>query len=667
MLTGLTKADGTVRLRYDHAESLMTLPVLRLVDPIAQHPDLRRADPRRLGEILRDRGCLDSDDLTTALVRQRRIGAPLGRILMVDDLIVEGSLTSALSQQYASPAVDLDLLPPDYDLITKIPPETCLALGAIAWRRVDSTILIAMADPGRFAELRPHLPAEWLLVRPAIAPTDMIERHISLAFGDILSARAEQRCPEAMSCRSWARPLRRPLVLAVMALLVAAGITFPTISVWLLFLWLMLNLAAMSLLRLTALYQQGRSWLSHPPPTPDIHATLASCASLPIVSVLAPLYREAEVLPDLVARLQRLDYPKELLDICLVLEASDRNTQKAAAELHLPPWIRVIEVPSSQLKTKPRAMNYALDFCRGEFIGIYDAEDAPEPDQISRMVARFLREGPDVACIQGYLDYYNSRQNWLARCFTIEYAVWFRLVLQGVERMQLPVPLGGTSVFFRREALEALGGWDAHNVTEDADLGMRLARAGYRCAFEPTTTHEEANCHVLPWIKQRSRWLKGYAMTWITHMRQPRRLWRDLGPKGFLTFHIILLGTLSNFLLAPAIWSFWLIAFGFHPEFYGYLPASAWTLMGISYLLSEGLMAALGFVAVSGRNHRHLLAFVPTMPFYWPLGTAAAFKAIYELLMAPFYWDKTNHGISIGPAPPGAAAPPSQPPRPHQA
>ncbi|MCB1369186.1 MAG: glycosyltransferase [Rhodobacteraceae bacterium] len=644
----------------------MTLPVLRLVDPMPEALGLTRADPRRLGEILQDRGWLERGDLITSLVRQRQTGVPLGRILMVDNLIGEASLTAALSQQFAAPMADLDRLPPDPHLARDIPPETCLALGALPWRQVGDTVFIALSEPARFGEIRRHLPAAWADARPAIAPLGMIERHISLANAATLSARAELRCPAELSCRSWARPLRRPLVLAVMLAMVAAGITFPTTAIWLLYLWLMINLAAMSLLRLTALYQQGRTWLAQTAPAPDIRATLAHCAALPAVSVLVPLYREAAMLPLLVQRLQRLDYPKELLDICLVLEASDTETLAAAAKLQLPHWIRVIAVPASNLKTKPRAMNYALDFCRGEIIGIYDAEDAPEPDQISRMVARFLREGPEVACIQGYLDYYNPRQNWLARSFSIEYAVWFRLVLQGVERMRLPVPLGGTGVFFRRDALEALGGWDAHNVTEDADLGMRLARAGYRCAFEPTTTFEEANCHVLPWIKQRSRWLKGYAMTWITHMRKPRTLWRDLGPRGFLTFHIILLGTLSNFLLAPAIWSFWLIAFGFRPEFVGYLPASAWTLMATAYLLSEGLMAVLGFVAVSGRDHRHLLPYVLTMPFYWPLGTAAAFKALYELLLAPFYWDKTIHGISAGPASTSAAPSLSPPPRRHR-
>jgi len=342
-----------------------------------------------------------------------------------------------------------------------------------------------------------------------------------------------------------------------------------------------------------------------------------------------------------------LDYPKELLDIVLILESSDDVTRTAVEKARLPMWMRALTVPDARLRTKPRAMNYALGFCRGDVIGIYDAEDAPEPDQIRRVVARLAAEGPKVACVQAYLDYYNAHENWLSRCFTIEYAMWFRVVLQAVERLGLPVPLGGTSVFFRREALEKLGAWDAHNVTEDADLGMRLARRGYRCAFEPSTTYEEASCHVVPWIKQRSRWLKGYGMTWGTHMRRPVALWRDLGPMGFLTFQVLLFGTLSGFLLAPSIWLFWLLGLGYGPTSVDILPHNGWAILAVIFAISEIIQLLVGFVATSGANHRFLRPFVPTMILYWPLGAIAAYKALIEMVVAPFYWDKTSHGVKV--------------------
>ena len=201
-------------------------------------------------------------------------------------------------------------------------------------------------------------------------------------------------------------------------------------------------------------------------------------------------------------------------------------------------------------------MNYGLNFARGSIVGVYDAEDAPEPDQILKVARKFLEVPSDVACLQGVLDFYNAHNTWLTRCFTIDYAIWFRLVLPGLVRLGLPIPLGGTTVFFRRSALEAFGRWDAHNVTEDADLGVRLARRGYRCDFVQSVTEEEATHTVRAWIRQRSRWIKGYAMTWAVHMRDPLSLLGELGPLRFLAIQILFLGTLSQFLLAPLLWSF---------------------------------------------------------------------------------------------------------------
>ncbi|CAN0585215.1 unnamed protein product, partial [Ectocarpus sp. 12 AP-2014] len=222
---------------------------------------------------------------------------------------------------------------------------------------------------------------------------------------------------------------------------------------------------------------------------------------------------EQDIARTLVARLSRLTYPKALLDVVLVLEAEDRLTRETLARTDLPPWMRTITVPPGDVTTKPRALNYAFRFTRGEIIGIYDAEDAPAPDQIDRVVAQFHDSPGNVGCLQGILDYYNPRANWLSRCFTIEYASWFRILLPGLSRLGLVVPLGGTTVFFRREVLEKVGGWDAHNVTEDADLGVRLARHGFRTDLMPSVTREEANNRFWPWIKQRSRWLKGYGIT----------------------------------------------------------------------------------------------------------------------------------------------------------
>ena len=357
------------------------------------------------------------------------------------------------------------------------------------------------------------------------------------------------------------------------------------------------------------------------------------------------LYRESDIAPRLVARLARLDYPADLLDVILVVEADDQITRDALARSELPLWMRVITVPNGSVKTKPRALNHALDYARGAIVGIYDAEDAPDPDQLQKVVAQFQRSGPEVACLQGVLDYYNPHTNWLSRCFTIEYAGWFRLILPGIARMGLVVPLGGTTLFFRRSVLEELGAWDAHNVTEDADLGLRLARHGYRTDLVATTTHEEANCRTVPWIKQRSRWIKGYMMTWAVHMRRPGLLWRQLGPWRFVGVQVLFLGTIAQFLLAPVLWSLALVPLGVAHPALAVLPAGlVWTGAAL-FALSEGTNLAIGVIGLHRSGQKLSWLWVPTLKLYYPLASVAGFKALIELATRPFYWDKTTHGI----------------------
>ena len=378
----------------------------------------------------------------------------------------------------------------------------------------------------------------------------------------------------------------------------------------------------------------------------------------PVVSILVPLYRETDIAARLLARLDRLEYPRALLDICLVTEEADIATRRMLRRAALPPHMRVIVVPDGPIRTKPRALNFALDFCRGSIVGVYDAEDAPDPQQISDVVQRFANSDRRLACVQGVLDFYNAGTNWLSRCFTLEYAVWFRVVLPGFSRLGIPVPLGGTTVFFRREILERLGAWDAHNVTEDADLGIRLARHGYRTELIASVTREEANCRAWPWIRQRSRWLKGYAMTYRVHMRDPAALWRDLGPRGFLGFQALFLGTLLGFVTAPVLLSFWAVALGWpHPAAAVFPPGLLRGFMA-GFVLAELISMGVGLLAAVLRGSPGLGGWAPTLHFYFPLASVAAFKALYELLRAPFYWDKTAHGIGEvsgpDPAAPGA-------------
>lgn len=499
-----------------------------------------------------------------------------------------------------------------------------------------------MADPGRFAALRPRLEAALGPVMLAVAGRDDMARALLALRRQGLCAQAEARVAAGDSCRTLMRGGAARFWLAAALILAAAALTWPSQVFHGLAAWAILSLTLTVGLRTAAAIAQFRHLDARPGPRADFrHGPVI--ARLPVVTILVPLLAERRIAARLIARLREIDYPPELLDICLIVEEDDHVTRGTLGGADLPRWMRRIDVPRGTVMTKPRALNFALDFARGSIVGVYDAEDAPAPDQIHRVVERFHERGPEVACLQGVLDFYNARQNWLSRCFTVDYAAWFRVILPGLERLGLVVPLGGTTLFFRREALETLGAWDAHNVTEDADLGVRLARRGYRTELIPTVTEEEANARVWPWIRQRSRWLKGYAVTYGVHMRRPGRLLAELGLRRFLGVQIVFFGTLSQFMLAPVLWSFWGLAFGLGHPLSDDLPLAALISLGTLFFACEVLTVALGCLAVATPRHRWLMPWVPTMILYFPLGAIAAYKAMFELLARPFYWDKTAH------------------------
>ena len=603
---------------------------------------LPRPGRRPLGQLLIESGALSVSDRARALALQTREDARLGDILLAHGLIDRDRLYAAIARQFDTELADFRTTPPDIRLIEALGAERCLAEGCLPWIRRDGAVLVATARPEQFATARPGLEKDLGRIEMVITSETELHEAVLTRHPRALAARAETRVAAADSCRSWPSRALPGTFMALVGVLLTCAVLAPRPTFLVLAGWAIATLIASSLLKLAAAFSRI-SDKRHGARTDPEGAPII--ARLPAVSILVPLYKEREVAARLIGRLARIDYPRELLDICLVVEADDQITIDAIEASQLPAHIRQIVVPHGELKTKPRALNYALEFCRGSIVGVYDAEDAPAPDQIHRVVRRFHERGPDVACLQGVLDFYNARTNWLSRCFTIEYATWFRVILPGLARLGLVVPLGGTTLFFRRAVLEELGGWDAHNVTEDADLGVRLARRGYRTELIDSVTGEEANCHFWPWIKQRSRWLKGYAVTWAVHMRRPGLLWRELGPWRFFGIQLLFLGTISQFLLAPLLWSFWLVPLGLpHPAAGLASGAYLWALAAI-FLGSELITIAVGIYAVRGAKHRFLIPWVPTLHLYFPMAALASYKGVFELMSRPFYWDKTSHGL----------------------
>lgn len=591
---------------------------------------------RSFGVSLLREGLLSSDGLVTALSLQKRHHGRLCDILLARQLISQTVLYEAQARHWKVRLIDPLLKPADPRLLDKFGAANCLREGLLPWRRVGQAVVIATAYPEDFSKHYKQLRNIFGPVIMALAPASKIEAAVMKTRSFELNHAAENRVNAAESCRDWGHE--------GLAVKVALGLTLFSLGLWVLpsfmalafTFWATLTLALSTALRAGAVMAALR--VSPPPPPGPI------IARLPTVSIMVALFKEGDIAPRLIRRLDRLDYPRSLLDIVLVVEEEDHLTRDALNAVDLPPWMRVVVVPDGHLKTKPRALNFGLDLCRGSIIGVYDAEDAPEPSQIRKVVERFCQRGPEVACLQGILDFYNPETNWLSRCFTMEYAAWFRIILPGLQKLGFAIPLGGTTLFFRRAALEELGGWDAHNVTEDADLGMRLARHGYRTEVLETVTEEEANCRAVPWVRQRSRWIKGYMMTWSVHMRDPMLLWQQLGARKFIGFQILFLCTLSQFLLAPVLWSFWLVPLGApHPLASALPPAVMTGLIGL-YLLTEVINITLNAMGLRKTKHRMSMLWVPTLHFYFPLGALAAYKAAWEMVTKPFYWDKTSHG-----------------------
>jgi len=459
----------------------MSDPRIRLVLP--DHPPAR-GHPQPLGRMLVEHGHVSASDLLATLGTQRSLDAQLGELLIARKLVCEDVIYRTLALQYSAQFVSYHDAAPDLALQNGLDPLTFLNLKAIPWSRVGNITFVACADPARFADVQRALPATLFPVLMVIATRTDIERAIHRASSLKLAEQAEVKVPAPMSCRALPDRLGPMLVMLAAAVISALYANWVTLAG--LYSGIFIFAASMVFVGM-ALKCSGA--LLHLLTTAPILAKPGSLPDkLPKVSLLVPLFEEASVLPDLLRRLAMIRYPKELLEVVLIVEAQDATTRTHLDATDVPDWMRVIVVPPGQIRTKPRALNYALPFCKGAIVGIYDAEDAPHPDQIKDVVATFANQPEKTACIQGVLDFYNARSNAMARFFAIEYAAWFRLILPGVARLGFAIPLGGTSVFFRRAALERLNGWDAHNVTEDADLGIRLARAGYKTVLISSVT-----------------------------------------------------------------------------------------------------------------------------------------------------------------------------------
>ncbi len=430
-------------------------------------------------------------------------------------------------------------------------------------------------------------------------------------------------------------------IFIALATIVALWIAPPVLAIRVVLLGLELLFAAVFIawagLRLAACFVRPRP--RRQAPIPD--------RNLPVYSILVPLYREANVAADLVHAISALNYPREKLDVKLILEPDDKETREALQPMLLDPCFQIVLAPVLGPRTKPKALQAALPLARGDFVVVYDAEDRPHPDQLREACKQFRQSGPEIACLQARLAIDNKSPNFFVRQFRAEYAGLFDVLLPALAQWRLPLPLGGTSNHFRADVLRRVGGWDPHNVTEDADLGIRLARFGYRTAILDSTTTEEAPTGFGAWIAQRTRWFKGWFQTYIVHMRDRKMFRTEIDRRSYFTFQLLIGGALLSALVHPLLLldvasNFTGGAFEFENWFDSIeKPLALFTLL-LGYV-------AFASVAIAGQRRRKFSStvfVVLTTPLYWLMLSAAAWRAVWQLASAPYHWEKTEHGLA---------------------
>jgi glycosyltransferase XagB len=587
---------------------------------------------------------VDAATLSQACALARAWGVHPHEVLIAKGWLAEDDYYRALAGTAGLPFKG-HVTPEDAVLPDKASPRRCLAHGLLKERAKAGGYLLApeRLRPNAVRALLAQLsPYGFSLATPR-AVRDAVYHHFAPALVRGAVETLAARRPTLSARTPMPRWQRWALALSGGAL-VAAALAAPFETLRTVTLLLAAVFVPVITLRAIAAAALLRDKGSSAPRTPrDADATL------PTYTILAPLYGEAQMLPQLLHALTQLDWPAAKLDIKLILEAADTETVAAARALRLPSHVEIVVVPDLAPRTKPKALNYALPLARGEYLVIYDAEDRPAPDQLRRAHAAFRAGPPNLATVQARLNIYNPDASWLTRQFTLEYSALFDGLLPTLDRLRLPIPLGGTSNHFRVAALKWLLAWDPFNVTEDADLGTRLARRGYRCAVIASTTYEEAPVRFGSWLRQRTRWLKGFVQTWLVHMRAPRALWRELGPHGFFAFQVMIGGTILSALVHP--WFYVLLA----GEILGgdllALPSSLltlpfWTIAWLALVTGYGAAMALALLAARRRGLRRLVPQVLLMPLYWLLISTAAYRALWQFATAPFKWEKTEHGQS---------------------
>ena len=376
-------------------------------------------------------------------------------------------------------------------------------------------------------------------------------------------------------------------------------------------------------------------------PSKKLHEVMES-KDYPIYSILVPMYREEYGVKSILRALDQLDYPKNRLDIKLVVEADDEISLKILSMIILPEYVHVIKVPYSEPRTKPKALNYAMQYIRGEYVVIYDVEDRPDKDQLLKALDVFENASDDIVCVQAKLNFYNRSHNLLSRFFSIEYSLLFKFFLPGLDSGRMPIPLGGNSNHFRSAAVRELGLWDAYNVTEDADLGIRIFIYGYQTKVIDSYTMEEAPTDIGNWIHQRARWIKGFMQTFLVYWGQKPEFKANISMSGTIGIYLFLGFSTYSFFIMP--WHLIAMLFNIDQSNHFFAELSGYITVLYMYIT----VSVIIILDTENFKNATLLDWFALCiwPLYFVLHIVASYKALWELLRKPFAWNKTAHKIS---------------------
>ena len=484
------------------------------------------------------------------------------------------------------------------------------------------------SDAYRGPDLDPDSPLSMIAAMSSCEQDRLLGEH-GEAVADHMANHFSRRAPH-LAARSglawWQRAAGVAAALGVVALLVIAPLV----------LLIVLAGAITAITAAQVVIAVAARWRR--PPAAAGRAAAVPDAGLPAYTILVPAYQEQDVIGGMVRCLENLDYPQDRLEALILVERRDTATKQAIADADPAPFIRIVEIPPGKPQTKPRSCNAGLLLAKGDLIVIYDAEDRPDPGQLRVVAAQFAAADDTLACVQAKLMVANAGQSFITRQFALEYCLRYELTLPGLARLGLPIPLGGTSNHFRTQVLRELGGWDAWNVTEDADLGMRCSALGYRVEVADSVTYGEMPHQIGAWTKQRTRWLKGFMLTALVHTRNPARTWRTFGRAGTMTMLTFMAGTPLLYLAQPIVLAIWIS--GYKGLIGQHLPAGAI----VPDVQLAVFIAWTALVAAAARRHKLASAvFAPLLPAYWAMHWTASWRGLYQLIRAPFLWEKTPH------------------------